>query len=60
MTEAGAGGVSASLAESRFTVSAVYGRYEYTNNIIIKMFQLSEDREVSGAARVDGPIVPVK
>jgi hypothetical protein len=58
VTEAGAGGVSASLAESRFTVSAVYGRYEYTN--IIKMFQLSEDREVSGAARVDGPIVPVK
>ena len=41
-------------------MSAVYGRYEYTNNIIIKMFQLSEDREVSGAARVDGPIVPVK
>ena len=59
MTEAGAGSVSASVAESRFTVSAVYGRYEYTNNII-KMFQLSEDREVSGAARVDGPIVPVK
>ena len=50
--------MSASLAESRFTVSAVYGRYEYTN--IIKMFQLSEDREVSGAGRVDGPIVPVK